>query len=304
MIWLVGNRGMLGTEVERLLRERGLAYVATDVELDITSPAAVEAFAAEHRPDLVINCAAYTAVDRAEEEEDVARSINADGPENLARALPDQSRFIHVSTDYVFDGRATAPIPEDTSTRPLGAYGRTKAEGERRIAAATDRHFIVRTAWLYGVHGGNFVATMLRLMAERDEIRVVADQHGAPTYAVDLADALVRLARSDSRAYGLYHFTNAGETTWHGFALAVQGIATRRGILASGPGPARGTDDAGAAGGCTVRAIPTSEYATPAVRPAYSVLSTDRIARLLDMTIPAWQDGLERYFDQLQKETT
>ncbi len=292
---MVGNKGMLGTEVERLLREGlpgdlqvgGFDYAATDLDVDITSPDAVRAFIEEHNADWIINCAAYTAVDKAEEEEELARRINADGPENLARAIAGRGRLIHVSTDYVFDGTATAPIPEDTPPHPLGAYGRTKAEGERRIAAATDAYFIVRTAWLYGVHGKNFVGTMQRLMAERDEICVVVDQYGSPTYAVDLAEALVRLVACDCREYGAYHFTNAGETSWHGFALAIREIATERGILRKE---------------CEVTPIPSSEYPTPAKRPAYSVLATDRIARVTRMRIPHWRDGLGRYLEQLEKE--
>jgi dTDP-4-dehydrorhamnose reductase len=280
---------MLGTEVVRLLTEQGIELVATDLDLDITSAQAVNDFVSLHAPDWIINCAAYTAVDRAEDEEELAHTINAVGPENLARAAAAQSltRLIHVSTDYVFDGHATEPIPEDTEPNPVGAYGRTKAAGERAVMHACASHVIVRTAWLYGVHGKSFVSTMLRLMGERDELSVVSDQRGSPTYAVDLADALVRFVVSDSRAYGLYHYTNAGETSWHGFALAIQEEARTRGLL----------DRA-----IPVHAIGTEEYPTKAVRPAYSVLAKERIRESLGLEIPDWRDGLRRYFDQYQTD--
>jgi dTDP-4-dehydrorhamnose reductase len=232
VIWLVGNKGMLGTEVEARLRDLRLKYVATDLDLDITSRQPVKAFAARLRPEWIVVCAAYTAVDQAEDEEDLARRINVDGPENIGLAARSiGARVIHVSTDYVFDGTSDRPYEVDDSTCPIGVYGRTKAAGEVKLAAVCDNHFIVRTAWLYGANGKNFVETMLTLMAERDEIRVVGDQWGTPTYAVDLADALVEFVRQDCSEYGTYHYTNSGKTTWHGFAIEIQRQATDRGLL-------------------------------------------------------------------------
>lgn len=295
MIWLVGHRGMLGTEVAALLDGGGLQSIKTDAELDITNPHAVDEFVREHRPDWIVNCAAYTAVDRAEDEEERAYAINAAGPENLGRAdarldkaddAP-PAKVVHISTDYVFDGTATEPIPESAAPAPVSAYGRTKAAGERLLAAACPSHFIVRTAWLYGVHGKSFVSTMLRLMRERDELSVVADQVGSPTYAVDLARAIVALVRSGSDEYGVYHYTNGGETNWHGFAVAIRNEALRRGILD------RETE---------VHAITTSEYPTKAARPSYSVLAKERIARVAGVVVPPWEDGLSRYFDQYERE--
>ena len=290
MLWLVGNRGMLGTEVAALLDRADIAYTGTDLEVDITSSEAVERFVREHEPDWIVNCAAYTAVDQAEDEEERAYAINAVGPENLGRAAAGAARpvrVIHISTDYVFPGTATEPIPESAAPAPVGAYGRTKAAGEAKLAAAYPNHFIVRTAWLYGPAGKNFVATMLRLMAEREDLAVVADQRGTPTYAVDLAGALVELVKQDARSYGTYHYTNSGETTWHGFAAAIRDEALARGMLERS---------------VAVHPITTPEYPTKAVRPAYSVLATERIRRELGITIPEWRDGLRRYLDRVAAE--
>ena len=292
MVWLVGNKGMLGTEVATLLDRAGIAYTGTDLEVDITSLEAVERFVREQKPDWIVNCAAYTAVDQAEDEEERAYAINAVGPDNLGRAAAAAGAgrdvsVIHVSTDYVFSGDATRPIPEDTPPAPVGAYGRTKAAGEAKLAEAHPNHLIVRTAWLYGPAGKNFVATMLRLMRERDELSVVADQRGTPTYAVDLAGALVELIREDARGRGVYHFTNAGETTWHEFAVAIRDEALERGMLERS---------------VAVHPITSAEYPTKAVRPAYSVLSTERIRRELGITIPEWRDGLRRYLDRAEAE--
>lgn len=303
MLWLIGHKGMLGTEVVAQLDHAGIAYTATDLDVDITSPEAVSAFVSEHRPDWIINCAAYTAVDQAEDDEERAFAINALGPENIARAAAELAatapgstpghaaapdpRLIHISTDYVFPGTATEPIPESAAPAPVGAYGRTKAAGEARLRAAHPNHFIVRTAWLYGPAGKNFVATMLRLMAEREELTVVADQRGTPTYAADLAAALVAFVQRDSRGYGTYHYTNSGETTWHGFAEAIRDEALARGMLGSSP---------------AIRAVTSAEYPTKAARPAYSVLARNRIESELEMTIPDWRDGLVRYLDRVKNE--
>jgi len=333
MLWLIGNKGMLGSEVAAVLTRKAIPFVGTDLDVDITSLPAVRAFLQTHRPGWIINCAAYTAVDQAEDDEERAFAINATGPENLARAAVEQdaadpaprpaaadphaagpgapstatepaaaaatprpqsaatapppTRLIHISTDYVFPGDAAAPIPEDASPAPVGAYGRTKAAGEAKIAAANSNHFIVRTAWLYGPAGKNFVATMLSLMASRDELGVVADQRGTPTYAADLAEALVAFVTRDCRAYGSYHYTNSGETTWHGFASAIQEEALARGMLERS---------------IPVRAVTSAEYPTKAARPAYSVLAKDRIANELGITIPDWRDGLRRYLDRVKRE--
>ena len=300
MVWLVGQNGMLGSEVALILEREGIAWVGTDAEVDITSPEAVAAFAAEHRPAWIVNCAAYTAVDQAEDEEELAFAVNATGPENLARAAAELAsratrasgpattpRIIHVSTDYVFSGDASAPIPESAAPAPKSAYGRSKAAGEARLAAGYPRHFIVRTAWLYGPAGRNFVSTMLRLLAERDELTVVADQRGTPTYAADLAEALVALVKGDCSDYGFYHYTNAGETSWYEFARAIRDEALGCGMIE------RKTP---------IRPVTTVEYPTKAVRPAYSVLSRDRIAAVPGVVIPPWREALRRYLGRVRRQ--
>lgn len=293
MIWLVGTRGMLGRDVAARLDSLGLAHIDSDLDCDITDEAAVQQFAesaaAREPVDWILNCSAYTAVDKAEDEEEIASRVNAGGPENLGRvAASIGARIIHISTDYVFDGTATAPYPEDTPVSPQGAYGRTKAAGEARLTAATGSHFIVRTAWLYGLNGRNFVTTMLRLMNERDELSVVNDQHGAPTYSHDFAHVLCEIVRSDSRAFGTYHFTNSGETTWFEFARAILSEGKRRGRIERDP---------------VLKPVTSAEYPAKAVRPAYSVLSTQKIRTTLGIEIPSWQDALGRYFDELEGAT-
>lgn len=281
---------MLGRDVVRRLEELGLAHVDSDLDCDITDRDAVRAFAADRGVDWIINCAAYTAVDAAEDDEAKAEAVNAIGPANLGSEARDRhARIIQVSTDYVFDGNATTPYTEDQEPAPRGAYGRTKARGEQLLAAATPEYFIVRTAWLYGTHGKNFVATMLRLMNERDVVKVVDDQRGTPTYTRDLAVALCAFVAQDSRAFGTYHYTNDGEVTWYTFARAIYdlGHAHRR---------------IGRA--CQIIPIETDQYPTKAVRPKYSVLSKLKIKQALQLDVPVWQSGLERYFSELDAEPT
>jgi len=284
MIWLIGNKGMLGTELAQVLKQRGLSIVGTDREVDILDPAALEAFAAGKGIRWVINCAAYTAVDKAEDEEGFALRLNAEGPGNIARlAAKMGARLIHISTDYVFSGDGTRPYLETDPVAPTGAYGRTKAEGERRTTAAAPDSIIVRTAWLYGRHGPNFVATMLRLMGSKDEIGVVADQKGTPTWARDLSSALADIVARNDMPGGIYHFTNAGETTWHGFALEIQRAATELGLLAHA---------------CHVKPLTTAEYPTKTRRPAYSVLSKDKMLAA-GIQVPGWKESLRAYLADL-----
>jgi len=262
-----GAKGMLGHRVAAMAAERGHDVTATDLpELDLTDAAAVERFLARHAPDAVVNCAAYTAVDAAEDDEELARRVNGDAAGNLARSAP---YLVHVSTDYVFAGDGDRPYVESDEPAPRSAYGRTKLEGERQVQAAGDQHAIVRTAWLFGAGGKNFVDTMLRLGAERDEVRVVFDQVGSPTWTGHLAPALVDIA--EARGAGVFHATNGGQCSW--FELAVEAMRLA------------GLD-------CRVVAIPTSEYPTPAPRPAYSVLGTERGD---GADLPPWQDGVRAH---------
>ena len=288
MIWVAGCRGMLGQEVVRELSLRGIPCVATDRDCDITDPGAVSLHLGRQHVATVINCSAYTAVDAAEDEEDIAMKINTVGPAVLGAAAERVgARVIHVSTDYVFDGEADVPYAEDTPPSPRNAYGRTKAAGEERLRAACSRSYVVRTSWLFGRRGKNFVATMLRLMREREEVQVVDDRRGSPTYARDLATALCTIAASRSSDFGTYHFANSGETTWYGFACLIYQLAREGGHLSKE---------------CRVRAISSKDYPTKAARPRYSVLETRRIRNVFGVAIPEWRDAVARYLGESDEE--
>ncbi|GAA4421546.1 dTDP-4-dehydrorhamnose reductase [Georgenia halophila] len=270
MRWLVtGAGGMLGTDLVARLREAGHEVrAARRADLDVTEPAAVAA--AVRDVDVVANCAAWTAVDDAESEEAAAFTLNATAPQLLARAARSSgARLVQVSTDYVFDGAATVPYEEDSALAPRSAYGRTKAAGEWAVRAETDDHLIVRTAWLYGAHGGCFPKTMARLAGERDALSVVADQIGQPTWTADLADLIVRLTEAGAPA-GTYHGTSSGQVSWHGFT----------GEIVAGLGK-----DPAMVGETTSDAFPR-----PAVRPAFSVLGHDALERVGVAPIGDWAE--------------
>lgn len=292
MIWIVGNKGMLGTELTQYLQNQGLSVIGTDRDVNFLEPDALSAFAQDKPITWIINCAAYTAVDKAEDEEALALRLNAEGPENLARlAETIGARLLHISTDYVFSGiphfQVDEPRPyrEDDPTGPTGAYGRTKEAGERRVLAAAPNSIIVRTAWLYGEHGPNFVFTMLRLMKERESIGVVADQRGTPTWARDLSAAIHALITNPAVPAGIYHFTNDGECTWYDFALAIRDEARMLGLLDRD---------------CTVNPLSTAQYPTKARRPAYSVLSKDKI-KALGIPVPNWRESLIQFLTALNR---
>lgn len=289
MIWVIGGNGMLGHEVCASLSVNRLSMVSTDVEVDITDIAALTEFArsVEDRIDWIINCSAYTAVDQAEDEQEKAFAINADGVRNIALTAGDlNARFIHLSTDYVFDGTSKDPYVETDTVNPTSAYGKSKAEGESLLIRECDAHVIVRTAWLYGYYGKNFVATMVRLMNEKDSVSVVADQHGSPTYAPHLADAIHTIITSARIDYGIYHFTNMGETTWFDFACEIYAVGRSSGIITSE---------------CEITPIPTSAYPTKATRPAFSYMSKEKIMNSFGLTIPSWKEGLSEYMQEVKK---
>ncbi|WP_341358821.1 dTDP-4-dehydrorhamnose reductase [Georgenia sp. M64] len=270
MRWLVtGAGGMLGTDVVARLGQAGHEVRAADRdELDVTDPAAVEATVRDI--DVVVNCAAWTAVDDAETTEAPAFTLNAVAPQLLARAARVAgSRMVQVSTDYVFDGAASSPYAEDAPLAPRSAYGRTKAAGEWAVRAENPDHLIVRTAWLYGAHGGCFPKTMARLAADRDELQVVADQVGQPTWTADVADLVVRLVEAGAPS-GTYHGTSAGEVSWHGFTRAI--------VAALGKDPAM------------VRETTSDAFVRPAPRPAYSVLGHDALTAAGVAPIGPWEE--------------
>lgn len=276
-VWIPGGRGMLGHDLCALLRARGHEALPTSREVDIADGHAVESFVVATHPTHVINCAAHTGVDACESEETQALRANRDGAAHVgAVARAHGLGALHVSTDYVFRGDANVPYRETDAPDPVSVYGRSKLAGERAFMAATEgRGAVVRTSWLFGAHGRSFPTTMLRLMAERDEVRVVADQHGRPTYTADLARALIDLL--EGRAEGTWHFANAGATTWHGFAVGIR--------------------DAAAAAGLHVRAravtpITTADWPTPALRPPWSVLATDKITSALGWAPRPWIECL------------
>ena len=278
-ILITGANGMLAKSVKERLKETN-ELVCTDVEeLDITNGQMVMDFVSKEKPDYIINCAAYTAVDKAEEAGEIVEKINADGPMNLAKAAKENdSILVHISTDYVFGGELDIEkdYKEDDEKNPVTAYGITKLHGEEKIQENTDKYYIFRTAWLYG-DGNNFVRTMLKLGEAKDEISVVADQHGSPTYAEDLAN-IIGEAIEKKIPYGIYHATNQGYITWYDFTKAI-------------------FEDAGII--CTVNPVTTEQYIdmmkiTQAKRPKNSQLSKEKLLAQ-GITVPEWEDALKRY---------
>ncbi|MBR5882033.1 MAG: dTDP-4-dehydrorhamnose reductase [Mailhella sp.] len=269
MLLITGSNGQLGNELRLLLGESAV-YVGRD-ELDITDKAAVKAFFETQDFDFVINCAAYTAVDKAEDDFEAADRINRLGPALLSKY---GRRVIQVSTDYVFDGTAHMPYKEDDAVNPVSVYGATKLAGEEAVLAEAETAVVIRTAWLYSSFGANFVKTMRRLGTERDSLGVIFDQVGTPTYAADLAAAIVAmLPQIKPGMKEVYHYSNEGVASWYDFAVAIMA-------------------ESGLA--CSVRPLETSEYPTKATRPAYSVLNKAKIRRAFGITIPHWMDGLRR----------
>ena len=282
-ILITGAGGQLGRELLDLLTDNEqYSAIPTDVaELDITDSNAVERFFDENAVDYVVNCAAYTAVDRAEDDEECALRINADAVGNLALAANHRGvKMVHISTDYVFDGEACRPYDETHPVNPLSAYGRTKLAGEERLMEITSSNgVIVRTAWLYSPHGKNFVKTMLELGRSRDQLKVVFDQVGSPTYARDLASAIIAIIDAPEWTPGIYHYSNEGVISWYDFTKAIHRIA---GIT-----------------GCNVLPCHSSDYPTPAHRPSYSVLDKTKIKQTFGITIPYWEDSLRHCIDRL-----
>jgi dTDP-4-dehydrorhamnose reductase len=288
---VVGSGGMLGSEVVESLKNAGFEVAALDFPLvDITKWESVcSAMSRMDSPGLLINCAAYTAVDKAESEQEAAFAVNRDGPANLAEACEKLGiPLIHISTDYVFNGKADHPYGEQDAADPLGVYGRSKWEGEEAVRSRLARHIIVRTSWLYGSRGLNFVKTMLRLGKEREELKVVSDQYGCPTWAFDLAGCLVKIA---GRAlfgpapvpFGVYHFCGEGVTTWYSFAAAILEEARER----ESSRIAR------------VLPVPSSSYPTVAVRPQYSALDCGKIRESFGIVPPPWEKSLSNLMNRL-----
>lgn len=289
-ILVTGSKGQLGSDLMLHGKESGHEMTGFDLpELDISDEQKVKEIISANDYEMVINAAAYTAVDLAETENEKAEMINGKAPGYIAKACSDKKTpLIHVSTDYVFDGTKTDPYTENDLPKPLGVYGLTKLNGELAVAKSLVRHVIVRTAWVYGTNGKNFVKTMLLLGKERDELRVVCDQQGCPTYSLDLAMALLKAAERihenpSDNLWGIYHFCGKGKVSWHGFAEAIFEEA-------------RKFDDFRVE---KIHAITTAEYPTPAKRPANSVLACDKFSMGFGVLIPEWRDSLRNMIRRL-----
>lgn len=286
VILLIGVNGQLGWELQRALAPLGKIVALARAELDLGQPDAIRAVVREQRPDIIINPAAYTAVDKAEAEPQLAHAINAVAPGILAaEAQKLGALLVHYSTDYVFDGSQTAPYTEADVPNPQSVYGQTKLAGEEAVRASGCAHLILRTSWVYGVHGGNFVKTVLRLAKERDTLRIVADQFGAPTWARLLANSTAQIVQGwQGREFGedhlgLYHLTATGRTSWHHYAEEIVRLARQEDPLLR--------DKA-----LTIHGIATHEYPVATKRPANSVLATDKIRKAFGLKLPPWQDDL------------
>ncbi|MGJ7558557.1 dTDP-4-dehydrorhamnose reductase [Variovorax sp. RB3P1] len=286
---LLGKGGQVGWELQRSLAPLGelvaLDFDSTDFHADFSRPEQLADTVLKVRPDVIVNAAAHTAVDKAESEPEFARKLNATSPGVVAEAAQQiGALMVHYSTDYVFDGSGSTPWKEDDATGPLSVYGQTKLEGEQLVAQHCAKHLIFRTSWVYAARGGNFAKTMLRLAKERDKLTVIDDQFGAPTGAELLADVTahaIRATLQDPTKAGLYHAIAGGETTWHGYARFVLGLAQQAGVeLKAGP-------DA-------VEAVPTSAFPTPAKRPHNSRLDTTKLQTTFGLRLPPWQDGVAR----------
>ena len=295
MIWLIGCKGMLGTEVSNQLEKNNFSWIGTDREVDITNYESLEDFANknssnDNKIDWIINCAAYTAVDKAEEDVEMAQKLNALGPKNIATLCKNiDAKMIHISTDYVFDGTATEPYTEEIPYKPLGVYGVTKADGEKEVLSIlSEDSYIIRTAWLYGFYGKNFVFTMINLMNTKDKISVVSDQFGTPTNAQNLANVIctiVNKSKSENIPTGVYHCTDLGQTNWYEFAKEIHHYGIKYGKIT---------------GNCVVNPCTTEEYPVKAKRPAYSVLNKDKLMKNLNITLPEWKENLEDFIKNIQ----
>lgn len=308
MIWLIGCNGMLGSEIVKQLTEKKLPFIGTDKEVDVTNIDALENFVktvetnsyfhsdkltrAERQINWIINCAAYTNVDKAEEEVELATQLNETAPLNIARiARKIGAKLIHISTDYVFGGNGNKPYTENDKLNPLGVYGKTKAAGEIAIQKEMTQYYILRTAWLYGFDGKNFVYTMTNLINSKDQIKVINDQKGSPTYAGDLADLIIKIiikaekattffGKNSALSYGIYNFTNMGETTWFNFAQKIQEFGKRYQRILNN---------------CMISPCSSQEFESKVERPLYSVLDKSKIIKELKIRIPEWQTSLEKF---------
>jgi dTDP-4-dehydrorhamnose reductase len=281
-IVVFGASGQLGQCLKRFTEKNGISsiYFPSESEANILDDEALKKVFETCNPSFSINCAAYTAVDKAEDDRETALKVNKTGVENLSRhCAANDSTLIHISTDFVFKGDQPYLRNEEDAAEPVNIYGETKLAGELVVKDLLEKYFIIRTGWLYSEYGNNFVKTMLKLGAERDELKIIADQTGTPTYAMDLAACIMNIIHSENQAYGTYHYSNEGVASWYDFAKAIFDIS-----------------------GAGVKALPikSSEYITKAVRPAYSVMDKSKVKQTFNMEIPYWRDSLITCIDRLK----
>ena len=285
-VLVTGATGQLGSELKDFAGQHESMfqyyYTGSD-DLDITQLDAVRNFVEQHSIEYIVNCAAYTLVDLCESNVEMCYAVNHLGAENLAKVAAEfNCKLIHISTDYVFDGNADKPYREDSPVNPLSVYGKAKLKAEEAVMSFAPNSIIIRTAWLYSSYKANFVKTMLRLMSERDVLTIINDQHGTPTYAKDLAEAITIILDSAEWKQGIYHFSNLGETTWFGFAEKIKQFAKIE--------------------GCQLKPIETKDYPTAAVRPLYTVLDKSKIQNAFHFTIPQWEESLEKFLNKFLGE--
>lgn len=280
-VLVTGADGQLGQELRHLSNKINIPFrlIYTDApQLDITDIEAIRYFVKENSIEYIINCAAYTAVDKAEEDEIVAYRINFEGAKNLAIVSSEfDAKLIHISTDYVFDGTSKTPYKEEDTNNPLSVYGKSKLKGEQAINEYANDWIIIRTSWMFSRYTSNFVKTMLRLMTERDELSIVGDQRGTPTYATDLAEMIFIILDEPEWHSGIYHFSNSDQTTWYDFAIKIQEMANLS--------------------NCRLHKVSTDEYKTAAQRPLYSVFDKSKIENKYNVVIPSWEDALQRMLE-------
>ncbi len=281
-VLVIGAGGQLGQCIKKIVAKRNVEEVVFPEEgaANILNVADLSALFNQEQPAYVINCAAYTAVDKAEDEADLAKAVNETGARNLAQLCKQhQATLIHISTDFVFEGSEVKLLKEEDVAKPISVYGATKLDGELAIAEELNQHIILRTSWLYSEFANNFVKTMLKLGADRDELNIIADQVGTPTYAIDLANTIFDIIQNPEKKYGVYHFSNEGVTSWYDFAIAIFDLS--------------GTQ-------VKVNPIPTSAYPTKAKRPHFSVMDKTKIKRNYSITVPYWMDSLKECIEQLR----
>lgn len=281
-ILIIGAAGQLGQCLKAVAEKRGIALILpSEQEANILKPALLATLFEKEKPSYVINCAAYTAVDKAEDEQELAVAINHTGAANLAIACKTVgATLIHISTDFVFAGNDVKLLKEDDQVSPISVYGQTKLDGDQAIARLLTAFYILRTSWLYSEYANNFVKTMLKLGAERDELGIIADQVGSPTYAIDLANAIFDIILSGKKEYGTYHYSNEGAISWYDFAMAIFDLSQTN---------------------VNVNPIPSTAYPTKAKRPAFSVMDKSKIKSTFSLTIPYWRDSLTKCIEKIRE---